>query len=358
MAAAGYTKAADLPNNRASTRRLRGRRRMAAACRSSLARMSDDAPVRIQFEAASPQPSPSSAEGAQSEARPESESGFAPVYMIEVLLDEAAKVDAPRLLASLRAQLGAVEPLDEGGTSAHFAFPELLVEYRDGSKLPAQLIVTDVDTPVRSQAPQAPQESQGARLAEAVQQTWDWDAAGAAVGRARATWLVTDFLAGGLPPRDRLRLALAGVTAVLEQAGAHALAVHWKPAQRLLDPATFAAKAAEDPVGRAVNVRLFNISDRAPGEIVMDTIGLAALGIPDFQIHFLGLDPGRVAGFLYALARHVHQRGAVIGDGDTVPGPKPGEKWKVRLEQALMEPRRFVLDIEPNGANSARGAKA
>jgi hypothetical protein len=280
---------------------------------------------------------------------PGSESGFAPVYMVEVLLDAPAKVDAPKLLASLRAQLGAVgavEALDEGGTSAHFAFPEHVVEYGDGSRLPAQLIVTEIDAPSAK------------ALADAVQQTWDWDEGGAASGRARGAWLVTDFIAAGLPARDRLRVVLAGVAGVLEQAGAHALAIHWKPAQRLLDPATFAANAAADPIGRAVNVRLFNISDRAPGEIVMDTLGLAALGIPDFQIHFLGLDPGRVAGFLYALARHVHQRGAVIGDGDTVPGPKPGEKWKVRLEQALMEPRRFVLDIEPNAPHSARGSQA
>lgn len=309
--------------------------------------MSDDAAARSPnlpaFQVAS---EPVASPGGEAGGEAGSESGFAPVYMVELLLDAPAKVDATKLLASLRAQLGAVELLDEGGTSAHFAFPEHVVEYGDGSRLPTQLIVTDVGAPT-AQA-----------LADAVQQTWDWDDGSAASGRAGGAWLVTDFIAAGLPPRERLRLVMAGVAAALEQAGPRALALHWKPAQRLLDPTTFAANAAADPIGRAVNVRLFNISDRAPGEIVMDTLGLAALGIPDFQIHFLGLDPGRVAGFLYALARHVHQKGAVIGDGDTVPGPKPGEKWKVRLEQALMEPRRFVLDIEPNAPHSARGALA
>ncbi len=302
--------------------------------------MSDDAKGAPVFHAVSPEP------------RVEPESGFAPVYMIEILLAAPVKVDAPRLLSALRARLGAVDPLDEGGTSAHFAFPELVVDYADGQRLPAQLVVTDVDAPGVLGAPGAQ------ALADSVQQTWDWDDARAAVERARGAWLVTDFLAAGLPPRERLRLVIAGVGAALEQLGQGALAVHWKPAQRLLEPASFVARAAEDPVGRAVNVRLFDISDRAPGETVMDTLGLAALGIPDFQIHFLGLDPGRVAGFLYALARHVHQRGAVIGDGDTVPGPKPGEKWKVRLEQALIEPRRVVLDVEPNAPHSARGAQA
>jgi hypothetical protein len=270
------------------------------------------------------------------------ESGFAPVYAVEVLLREPCRIDRARLLASLRAKLGDVEALGGDPAGLHFVMPQSMVEYAGGQRMPAQVLVTEAKVP----SPDA--------LAKALEQTWDWEGAAAAVSEAKSALLVTDFLASGLRPRDRLRLVLVAVSAVLEQAPA--VALHWKPGARLVDPTSFAERVARDPVSVAVNVRLFRIADRLEGETVMDTLGLAAIGIPDFQLHFVGLDPGRVAGFLYAMARYVHERGPVVEDGHTVPGPNPGEKWRVRMEQALVAPNRIVLDVEPNAPHSARGS--
>lgn len=272
------------------------------------------------------------------------ESGFAHVYTVELLYREPPALDAAALRASLEAKLGALDVLDAGDPNFHYAFHALPVEYANGDRLPAQLVVMSVPMP----GPES--------FAPSLQQTWDWDGAASAVAEARHALLVSDFVAAGLRPADRLRLLLAGVAAVIERAPPSA--VHWKVGQRLLDPAAFAARAAEDPISVAVNVRKFDVSDRLAGETVMDTLGLAAVGIPDFQVHFVGLDPGRVAGFLYAMSRYVHQRGAVIAHGHTVPGPKPGEKWQVRSERALFDPGRVVLDVDPNPPHSARGNPA
>jgi hypothetical protein len=58
------------------------------------------------------------------------------------------------------------------------------------------------------------------------------------------------------------------------------------------------------PCGPAVNVRIANATGR-PGELLADTIGLAALGLPDLQIVFSQRDPAEVASRLRGLVRNV-----------------------------------------------------
>ena len=79
----------------------------------------------------------------------------------------------------------------------------------------------------------------------------------------------------------------------------------------------------------------------------MDTLGLHALGLPDFQIRFRDLPPGRVASVLYNLAAYVLENSDVIDAGHTVAGVNGDEHWPCRHEDALVEPDRVVLDIDP-----------
>ena len=46
-----------------------------------------------------------------------------------------------------------------------------------------------------------------------------------------------------------------------------------------------------------LNVRVFKVGDN-PGEMLMDTLGLAAIGLPDLQCHFRDLDLNEVADLL------------------------------------------------------------
>jgi hypothetical protein len=113
-------------------------------------------------------------------------------------------------------------------------------------------------------------------------------------------------------------------------------------------------KLTDDPLDAALNARLFRVDDR-PGEIVMDTLGLAALGVPDLQCHFKGLEAGRVAGFLRGVGTYVFENGDVIGDGNTVQGLEPSQRWACRHEMALIAPARVVIDIDPGPPYSTRG---
>ena len=104
----------------------------------------------------------------------------------------------------------------------------------------------------------------------------------------------------------------------------------------------------------SLNVRFYNISN-SPGDMMMDTFGLAALGLPDLQCHFRGLEPGQVAALLSNTGYYVFEQGDVIEDGHTVEGLEPGSRWRCQHEDSLLPPARVVLDLDPGPPHAAGG---
>jgi hypothetical protein len=94
-----------------------------------------------------------------------------------------------------------------------------------------------------------------------------------------------------------------------------------------------------------VNVRLFNINNGTAGEILMDTVGLHQLGLPDFQIRFAGLDEGAVGLALWNYAYYVYEHGDIIADGNTIQGLTPQSKWKCERQIATVSPERVVIHL-------------
>jgi hypothetical protein len=186
------------------------------------------------------------------------------------------------------------------------------------------------------------------QLADSIGHTRDWPGAADAAARARAAVKLVDEL----PSEERLGAFVARVAAVA--AKLPCAAVWWKPADRLVEPRALAAAARDDdPLRVAVNVRLFHVEEGRSDERVMDTVGLAALELPDVQCHFFALDVAQVAALLDETARYLFAEGDVIGDDDTVPGID-GEPWSCRHETALVDPPRDVVDITPPAPNAAR----
>lgn len=81
------------------------------------------------------------------------------------------------------------------------------------------------------------------------------------------------------------------------------MVLHWIPAKQLI---TFdhylTLRTHLGPCGPAVNIRVANATGR-PGELLADTVGLAALGLPDLQTVFHGRDPAEVILRLRLLVR-------------------------------------------------------
>jgi hypothetical protein len=170
-------------------------------------------------------------------------------------------------------------------------------------------------------------------------QTWDWPEAEQAVARAGAGVIVTELLVAGWSAQDRVN-AVTRVVAALAERTQPAL-VWWPHSQKVSEPASVVA----DEVDGVLNVRFFTVAgdDEA---LVLDTLGLHVFGLPDLQCHFRDREPGEIAGLLYATALYVFDSGDVIGDGNTISGPRPDERFVCRRETSLLAPTRPVLDVD------------
>lgn len=187
--------------------------------------------------------------------------------------------------------------------------------------------------------PGSPLGSDGKALPD-TRQTWDWADADRALAGARASVLVTEMFAEGHPASDRVAALTSVVAALVAATGP--LAVSWPTSQKVSDP----SEPPAGDLGGLLNVRLFSVSDDED-ELVMDTLGLAPFSLPDLQCHFRDLAPGPLAAVLHATASYLFEAGDVIADGDTISGPEGNEHWRCRHEDALVGPRRRVLDVDP-----------
>lgn len=275
------------------------------------------------------------------------EGGFAHTYGVELLLEAPPQISKSDLIQVLRRHCGRVDALDgdEEDGLLSFVFGDFPIIYAD-KMVAAQAFMAVSDKPLDAQV-----------LEPALQQSWDWPEVRVASDRHHCTLLVTDLMSSGLDYKRRLGLFTRVVQSVVEVVSC--LAIHWRRSQRLVDPAVYLAslRDADDnsPIFPAVNVRFFTIENEAPGEMLMDTLGLTALGIPDLQCHFLGLDPKEIAQMLYNSALYLYENGDVINDNETIQGLSERQRWVCRHEDSLIAPERIVLDVNPGRPYAAGG---
>ncbi|GIP33312.1 DUF4261 domain-containing protein [Paenibacillus sp. J2TS4] len=280
------------------------------------------------------------------------DSGFAHVWMVELLYRGKPVLNLDRLYSKMQDYTGPVQLQDEEerdgpdesgrDDSRKYSFEPLVffhdnyrVQYKDGA-LPAQ---TCILPPERSPEP--------AMYEAALQQSWHWPEARQVVGQCRHSLLLTDFGAAGLDYKERLKLFQNALRALLETVPCDA--IYWKASGKVVHPEEYLRAVSEGEwLYGAMNVRLYKLEETggtAP-EMLVDTCGLAAMGIPDLQCHFGGLDPNEVATMLIDLAYYLFERGDIIQDGETI-GSAESQRWRCEHQHALVEPKRYVIDLDP-----------
>lgn len=182
-----------------------------------------------------------------------------------------------------------------------------------------------------------------------------WDAGDARDQIFRdAHYIVTamDLAAEKLPPRQRAALTM-DFTEALSDMFPDCIAFYFQNCGKLL-PASALRESRAAGLSRyirfAVNARYFNIDGEA--EMIVDTVGLSTLGLPDLQYNFHSMDPNWVVNHAYNMAGYLLEGKHSIHDGDRVDGIEDGNirpdiRWLCHYEVALIQPVRTVLDIAP-----------
>jgi hypothetical protein len=193
----------------------------------------------------------------------------------------------------------------------------------------------------------------------ALGHAWDFPDAQTSLPLFTSAVVVMDLMSSPLPAHERIDLFQRFLRAVL--AAWPCQAIYWVASERLTPAQTWTrhfdtGTEAHRFLGGAVNVRLFRVEGAAAdrrGDLVMDTLGLHAFGLPDLQCHFQGLPESEMAIHLYDLAWYLFSQGDVIADGNTVEGLLPASRWVCRRDDALVGPERLVLDIHPGNSHAA-----
>lgn len=110
-----------------------------------------------------------------------------------------------------------------------------------------------------------------------------------------------------------------------------------------------------------VNARFFNI--QGGDAMLIDTLGMYAMGLPDIQYHFCGLKPDSVVNHAYNTASYLFQNDVPIESGETIDGLADGQmsrdvQWRCQYEHSLVQPVRDVMDICPGEYAAGRRGEA
>ena len=100
-----------------------------------------------------------------------------------------------------------------------------------------------------------------------------------------------------------------------------------------------------------VNTRLFSVNGTT-GDMMVDTVGLHTIGLPDLQYHFHSLKPQAVMKHAYSVASLIYAVGPIMKSGETIDGMDDYGitkeiRWPFQYQQALIEPPRIVMAITP-----------
>jgi hypothetical protein len=260
---------------------------------------------------------------------------FAEVYGVDLLCVRPPHIGKEELLGVLAARCPGVEAREPDPSSLAFVHPRHLIHLADATIAPQLLVRVNAGSPDL------------AAIEPALQQSWDFPQARSEVSQCRAAVFTADFMSGRLERKSRLDLFQRAVRGVLDLVDCRA--IHWRASGRVVEPARY--RVAFDGGGpaqlfqaAAVNVRMFSAGD---GDLIMDTLGLGALGLPDLEVRYRRLEPGSVAQHLFNTAWYLFNAGDVIADGHTISGATPGSQWRCKRSSALVAPQRTVLSLDP-----------
>ena len=266
------------------------------------------------------------------------------VFIIHLLMEEPCEMpDKDFMVSVLNKHLGDVDCFSCDDTSAGFMAKRYNVHYEEENKnIPPMLMLTkacEIEKPVMNEMD--------------ISQTWNSPEAEEILASCKYQVFANDMMAAGLHYLERAEMLTDYVDALLEiYPTCKAVVFETSKKMYTRDELVNCNVAKEDKfIYYAVNVRFFNI--QGTDDMIVDTVGMGTLFMPDLQYHFHGMDPNWVVNHAYNVLSYMFARENPIKSGDHIDGVKDGRmcrdvQWNVRYEGALIQPLREVIDFNMN----------
>ncbi len=261
-------------------------------------------------------------------------------FLIQMLFREPVTMPNKEMMtAVIKEHVGSVECFCYDQKSAGFAALEHIAKF-ENSSAPVQLMITGVS------------DFKGDTFDSFLKsQMWDCMEQRDRIFRECQYQVVAvDMLTSALPALERANLDM-DFLAALTRLYPSCEAFYFQNCGKLF----LAQDVREHPFSGAsrfihfgVNARFFNIEGTE--DMLVDTVGMSTLFLPDLQYHFHDMDPNWVVNHAYNLADYLLVNDCPIESGETVDGIVDGQfereiQWKCQYEDSLIQPPRPVLDI-------------
>jgi hypothetical protein len=181
----------------------------------------------------------------------------------------------------------------------------------------------------------------------ALQQNWHWSEANEVAKKCSYELLITDLLTRTLDYKRRLAMYMNFLVALIKITRPDV--IYSVCGQKLINPEQLLKNWEDEdrPILDCLcNVRLYNITGSKPG-LLMDTVGLNAIGLPDFQIRFSNFESNEIANLLWNYAYYIYDRGDIIENGNTMEGIEKGSRWRCQRTISPIQPERMIVNVMP-----------
>jgi len=218
-------------------------------------------------------------------------------------------------------------------TTRHFFFDDYTVKFPEGI-ISAQctLFIPDSKDYINK------------NLNEAYRQIWHWPEGEDETKDCEFEIVLTDLMTRTLDYKVRVELFQKYVSSIAK--ALNPIALYFPSSKKLVETTKYlnlAQNTNDDFLYGLLNIRLFTVENNG---MLMDSLGLNTLGLPDFQIYFSQYEPGQIFEILRNYAYYIFENGSVIEDGNTVEGIESGSIWECKYNEAYIEPKRFVIEIK------------
>ena len=263
------------------------------------------------------------------------------VFIMHILFNERCNLPEKETMQSIMEKhLGETYCFSYDEKMAGFAPNKYKNHFEKENKdIPAQLMISEcfeIEKPLMDEI--------------AKSQLWDCNESEDILNSCKYQIFANDMLAAGLDYKDRAEMLVHYVEALMEMFPT-CKAVLFETSKKMLsrDKIVNCIVPLESRfIYYAVNVRFFNI--QGTKDMMIDTLGMSTLFMPDLQYHFNGIDPNAVVNHAYNVLSYIFDNDNPIKSGDHIDGIKDGKmsmdvQWNVQYEDSLIQPIREVIDI-------------
>ncbi len=267
------------------------------------------------------------------------------IFMVKLLFKEHAEIpEKNRMEKKLKEHLGNIDLFWHDEKGAGVSAKDHICHFKDADVPPQFMIAacTEFDSSKIDDFHRS--------------QFWDCNESDRILSECKYQIIATDMLAAALEPLERANMDMDFLEALVELFP-ECEALYFINSEKLYLADEIRMNIGKDDVPRnsryikyAVNVRFFNI-EGTEGDMIVDTMGMSTLFLPDLQYHYHDIDPNHVVYHAKCTASYILDNNNPIKEGDPIDSiNRDGNfdqkvMWKCSYESSLIQPVREVIDI-------------